>query len=1299
MEKNRIRPVKSGRTFRMSYSKSNEVLEIPNLIAIQKDSYQWFLGDGLKEVFDDISPIVDFSGNLELRFGKFRLCPDEIKHTIEECKERDATYSAPLKVEVRLHNKETDTIKEHEIYIGDLPLMTDTGSFVINGAERVIVSQLVRSPGIYFTIDHDKTGKELYSSQVIPNRGAWLEYETDSNDIFYVRVDRTRKIPVTVLIRALGWGSNEQILEIFGEEPKLLATLEKDVSNDYKSGLLELYKKIRPGEPLSTDSASSLLQGMFFDVRRYDLARVGRYKYNKKLHFRNRLNGHILADDVVDVSTGEIIAEAGTTCNRAIATKIQNSGVPYVYVDAEGRRVKVLSNLMVDASEYLNLTEEELEAAGINELVYYPVLTQILEKGLEGDELMAELRANNAELIPKHIMKEDILGSINYCLNLEYGIGQDDDIDHLGNRRIRAVGELLQNQYRIGMSRMERVVRERMSTNDPSDLTPQSLINIKPVTAAVKEFFGSSQLSQFMDQNNPLAELTHKRRLSALGPGGLSRDRAGFEVRDVHYTHYGRMCPIETPEGPNIGLINSLATYARVNKYGFIEAPYRIVDKSDAQNPRVTDEVRYFTADEEDDFVVAQANEPLDSEGHFMNKMVSGRFREETSEFEQKNIDLMDVSPRMVFSVATSMIPFLQNDDANRALMGSNMQRQAVPLMLTEAPVVGTGMEDKAAYDSGVCVVAKHAGVVERSSSKLIIVKCDDGTRDEYRLTKFSRSNQSNCYNQRPIVFKDERVEAGQVLADGPSTKNGEIALGKNPLIGFMTWEGYNYEDAVLLSERLVQEDVYTSIHIEEYAAESRDTKLGPEEITRDVPGVGDEALKDLDDRGIIRIGAEVRAGDILVGKVTPKGETELTSEERLLRAIFGEKAREVRDTSLKLPHGAYGIVVDTKVFNRQNSDELAPGVNQVVRIYIAQKRKISVGDKMAGRHGNKGVVSRVLPVEDMPFLPNGRPLDIVLNPLGVPSRMNIGQVLETHLSLAAKALGFNISTPVFDGASESDILDTLDLANDYVNREWDEFYEKYKDSLREDVMDYLGTHLEHRELWKGVPIRRDGKVRLRDGRTGEYFDSPVTIGHMHYLKLHHLVDDKIHARSTGPYSLVTQQPLGGKAQFGGQRFGEMEVWALEAYGAAYTLQEILTVKSDDVVGRVKTYEAIIKGENIPEPGVPESFKVLLKELQALALDVRVLDADNNEVEIKESTEYGNTDFRSIMEDGGKRHYSEEEFQRNGSTIQEVKNGEIADVDMDASNADDFDKDDMDGSFGSDGFDADDFDDLGDSDN
>ena len=1270
MEKNRIRPVKSGRTFRMSYSKSNEVLEIPNLIAIQKDSYQWFLGDGLKEVFDDISPIVDFSGNLELRFGKFRLCPDEIKHTIEECKERDATYSAPLKVEVRLHNKETDTIKEHEIYIGDLPLMTDTGSFVINGAERVIVSQLVRSPGIYFTIDHDKTGKELYSSQVIPNRGAWLEYETDSNDIFYVRVDRTRKIPVTVLIRALGWGSNEQILEIFGEEPKLLATLEKDVSNDYKSGLLELYKKIRPGEPLSTDSASSLLQGMFFDVRRYDLARVGRYKYNKKLHFRNRLNGHTLADDVVDVSTGEIIAEAGTTCNRAIATKIQNSGVPYVYVDVEGRRVKVLSNLMVDASEYLNLTEEELEAAGINELVYYPVLTQILEKGLEGDELMAELRANNAELIPKHIMKEDILGSINYCLNLEYGIGQDDDIDHLGNRRIRAVGELLQNQYRIGMSRMERVVRERMSTNDPSDLTPQSLINIKPVTAAVKEFFGSSQLSQFMDQNNPLAELTHKRRLSALGPGGLSRDRAGFEVRDVHYSHYGRMCPIETPEGPNIGLINSLACYARINEYGFVEAPYRKIDKTDPKNPRVTDEVVYMTADEEDNYHVAQANEALDAEGHFLRKNVSGRYREETQEYERSMFDYMDVSPKMVFSVATALIPFLQNDDANRALMGSNMQRQAVPLLTTEAPVVGTGLEVKAAVDSGVCVVAKRAGVVERSESNRIIIRAEDGTRDEYHLTKFKRSNQSNCYNQRPIVFKGERVEEGTVIADGASTSNGEIALGKNPLIGFMTWEGYNYEDAVLLSEKLVMNDVYTSVHMEEYEAEARDTKLGPEEITRYVPGVGDDALKDLDERGIIRIGAEVRAGDILVGKVTPKGETELTAEERLLRAIFGEKAREVRDTSLKVPHGEYGIVVDAKVFTRENGDELAPGVNQAVRIYIAQKRKITVGDKMAGRHGNKGVVSRVLPVEDMPFLPNGRPLDIVLNPLGVPSRMNIGQVLEIHLSLAAKVLGFNVSTPVFDGANENDIMDTLDLANDYVNMEWDEFKEKHGDELLPEVLDYLYENRDHRALWKGVPISRDGKVRLRDGRTGEYFDSPTTIGHMHYLKLHHLVDDKIHARSTGPYSLVTQQPLGGKAQFGGQRFGEMEVWALEAYGASYTLQEILTVKSDDVVGRVKTDEAIIKGNNIPEPGIPESFKVLLKELQSLGLDVRVLRDDNTEVEIMESIDYGDTDLRSVIEGDRKYHDKEEDsFGKYGFSKQHFEGEELVDLEED-SNAD-----------------------------
>ncbi len=1245
----------------MSYSRQKEVLDMPNLIAIQKDSYQWFLNEGLKEVFEDISPIADYSGHLSLEFGGFRLCTDEIKYTIEECKERDATYAAPLKVKVKLYNKEKDEIKDHEIFMGDLPLMTDTGSFVINGAERVIVSQLVRSPGIYYTIAHDKVGKRLFSSQVIPNRGAWLEYDTDSNDIFFVRVDRTRKVPVTVLIRALGWGTNQEIIELFGEEPKILASIQKDTSDNYQDGLLELYKKIRPGEPLSVDSAASLLNSMFFDPRRYDLAKVGRYKFNKKLHFKNRLNGHILAEDVVDTETGEIIAEAGTVLNRESATVIQNAAVPYVMIQTEERVVKVISNMMVDAAEYLDFDPEE---AGIHELVFYPLLKQILEENETKEEIKSAIHKNMAELIPKHITKEDIIASINYCLHLEYGVGTNDDIDHLGNRRIRAVGELLQNQYRIGLSRMERVVRERMTTQDVEGITPQSLINIKPVTAAVKEFFGSSQLSQFMDQNNPLSELTHKRRLSALGPGGLSRDRAGFEVRDVHYSHYGRMCPIETPEGPNIGLINSLATYARVNPYGFVEAPYRKVDKTDPKNPIVTDEVVYMTADEEDDYVVAQANEPLDADGHFIHNNVSGRFREETSEFEKKQIDYMDVSPKMVFSVATSMIPFLENDDANRALMGSNMQRQAVPLMLTEAPVVGTGMEDKTAVDSGVCIVAKHDGIVERSASKEIIVRCEDGTKDEYRLTKFSRSNQSNCYNQKPIVFKGEHVKAGQVIADGPSTSQGEIALGKNPLIGFMTWEGYNYEDAVLLSERLVQEDVYTSIHIEEYEAEARDTKLGPEEITRDVPGVGDDALKDLDERGIIRVGAEVRAGDILVGKVTPKGETELTAEERLLRAIFGEKAREVRDTSLKVPHGAYGIIVDAKVFTRANSDELSPGVNETVRIYIAQKRKISVGDKMAGRHGNKGVVSRVLPVEDMPFLPNGRPLDIVLNPLGVPSRMNIGQVLEIHLSLAAKALGFNIATPVFDGANEVDIMDTLDLANDYVNMSWEDFQEKYNDILKPEVMEYLGEHLDHRELWKGVPISRDGKVRLRDGRTGEYFDSPVTIGHMHYLKLHHLVDDKIHARSTGPYSLVTQQPLGGKAQFGGQRFGEMEVWALEAYGASYTLQEILTVKSDDVIGRVKTYEAIIKGENIPEPGIPESFKVLLKELQSLGLDVRVLRDDNTEVEIMENVDYGNTDFRSIME-GDDRHYNEDEFGAYGYTKQEVSDGEFVNVEED----------------------------------
>ena len=1256
-----MRPVPAGKSVRMTFSRQKEVLEMPNLIEIQKDSYQWFLKEGLREVFNDISPIADFAGHLSLEFVDFTLCQDDVKYTIEECKERDATYAAPLKVKVRLYNKDKEEINEHEIFMGDLPLMTNTGSFVINGAERVIVSQLVRSPGIYYGISHDKIGKELYSCTVIPNRGAWLEYETDSNDIFYVRVDRTRKVPVTVLVRALGFGTNAEIIDLFGEEPKLLASFGKDTSDNYHDGLLELYKKIRPGEPLSVDSAESLLNSMFFDPRRYDLAKVGRYKFNKKLQFKNRVTGHTLAETVVDVTTGEVLAEAGTSVTKELAADIQNAAVPYVYVQGPERNYKILSNMMVDLASYVDFEPKE---AGITELVYYPVLKTILEEASGDQEALKKLiQRNVGELVPKHITKEDIIASINYNMHLEGEIGTADDIDHLGNRRIRAVGELLQNQYRIGLSRMERVVRERMTTQDMDGITPQSLINIKPVTAAVKEFFGSSQLSQFMDQNNPLAELTHKRRLSALGPGGLSRDRAGFEVRDVHYTHYGRMCPIETPEGPNIGLINSLATYARVNQYGFIEAPYRVVDKTNPDNPIVTDRVIYLTADEEDNFIVAQANEQLDATGHFLRNNVSGRFREETSEFQRRNVDLMDVSPKMVFSVATSMIPFLENDDANRALMGSNMQRQAVPLLTTEAPVVGTGMEGKTAVDSGVCVVAKNAGVIERSASNEIIIRRDkDGGRDVYHLTKFKRSNQSNCYNQKPIIYKGSRVEAGEVIADGPSTQNGEIALGKNPLIGFMTWEGYNYEDAVLLSERLVQDDVYTSVHIEEYEAEARDTKLGPEEITRDVPGVGDDALKDLDERGIIRIGAEVRAGDILVGKVTPKGETELTAEERLLRAIFGEKAREVRDTSLKVPHGAYGIIVDAKVFTRENGDELSPGVNQTVRIYIAQKRKISVGDKMAGRHGNKGVVSRVLPVEDMPFLPNGRPLDIVLNPLGVPSRMNIGQVLEIHLSLAAKALGFNIATPVFDGANEIDIMDTLDVANDYVNTSWEDFREKYQDQLKPEVVEYLGEHLEHRGLWKDVPLSRDGKVRLRDGRTGEYFDSAVTIGHMHYLKLHHLVDDKIHARSTGPYSLVTQQPLGGKAQFGGQRFGEMEVWALEAYGAAYTLQEILTVKSDDVVGRVKTYEAIIKGENIPEPGIPESFKVLLKELQSLGLDVRVLRDDNTEVEIGETIDYGETDLRSIIE--GDRNYKREEQPLGalGYQEQEFKGDELVDI-------------------------------------
>ncbi len=1251
----------------MSFSTEKEVLDMPNLIEVQKDSYQWFLDEGLKEVFKDISPVTDYTGQLSLEFVDFQLCEDDVKYSIEECKERDATYAAPLKVNVHLRNNETGEIAQHDIFMGDLPLMTETGTFVINGAERVIVSQLVRSPGIYYAIGHDKIGKTLYSSTVIPNRGAWLEYETDSNDVFYVRVDRTRKVPITVLVRALGIGTNQEIIDLFGQEPKIMASLEKDPSTNYEGGVLELYKKIRPGEPEVVENAESLINSMFFDARRYDLAKVGRYKFNKKLALKNRISGQVLAEDVMDPSTGEIMFAAGTTLTREDAEAIQDAAVPFVWVQSEERNVKILSNMVVDLSGYVGFEPKEI---GITEDVYYPALEKLLEEYDDEDELKAAIEASINDLVPKHITKEDILASINYNMHLEYGIGNSDDIDHLGNRRIRAVGELLQNQYRIGLSRLERVVRERMTTQDIDSITPQSLINIKPVTAAVKEFFGSSQLSQFMDQNNPLSELTHKRRLSAHGPGGLSRDRAGFEVRDVHYTHYGRMCPIETPEGPNIGLINSLATYARINEYGFVEAPYRKLDKSDANNPVVTDEVVYLTADEEDNFIVAQANEPLDAEGHFIKNNVSGRFKEETSEFPKASVDLMDVSPKMVFSVATSMIPFLENDDANRALMGSNMQRQAVPLLKTEAPVVGTGMEAKAAVDSGVCIVAKRDGIVEISSSDKIVVKCDDGTKDEYHVIKFARSNQGNCMNQRPVVKRGDKVTKGMVIADGASTAGGEIALGKNPLIGFMTWEGYNYEDAVLLSERLVQEDVYTSVHIEEYEVEARDTKLGQEEITRDLAGLAPEALKDLDENGIIRIGAEVRAGDILVGKVTPKGETELTAEERLLRAIFGEKAREVRDTSLRVPHGAFGVIMDTKVFTRENGDELPPGVNKTVRVYIAQKRKISVGDKMAGRHGNKGVISRILPVEDMPFLPNGRPLDIVLNPLGVPSRMNIGQVLEVHLGLASKALGFNISTPVFDGANEFDIMDALEMANDYVNSDWDDFYAKYKDDTEKEVMDYLYENRDHREEWKGVPINRTGKVRLRDGRTGEEFDSPVTIGFMHYLKLHHLVDDKIHARSTGPYSLVTQQPLGGKAQFGGQRFGEMEVWALEAYGASYTLQEILTVKSDDVVGRVKTYEAIIKGDNIPEPGIPESFKVLLKEFQSLALDVRVLKDDQTEVELGETLDYGDDNVRAVIE-GDRGNYEEDNESQGYSGIDE--NDELTSLSDDDYSNDDYD--------------------------
>ena len=1275
MEKNRIRPVYYGDAMRMSYARVKEVLDMPDLLALQTDSYKWFLEEGLYEVFDDISPITDYSGNLILEFVDFTFDKENAKWSISECKDRDATYSAPIRVKVRLRNKEIDEIREQEIFMGDFPIMTDTGTFVINGAERVIVSQLVRSPGIYYDIAKDKVGKNLLTSTVIPNRGAWLEYETDSNDVFSVRVDRTRKVPVTVLIRALGIGNKQDIIDLFGEEPKIMATLEKDPTDSYEEGLIEIYKKIRPGEPPTVDSSQQLLNNMFYDPKRYDLAHVGRYKFNKKLLLKNRVSGYILAEDVADPMTGEVICEAGTKLTDELCDKIQNAGAPSVTVRIdeieEGKTTKVLSNLAVDIDGYIEqfgLTKEDL---GIEEKVYLPVLMNILEANDDADSFKAAVKANMHELVPKHITMEDIMASINYCIHLDYGIGTRDDIDHLGNRRIRAVGELLQNQFRIGMSRMERVVRERMTTQDHDSIVPQSLINIKPVTAAIKEFFGSSQLSQFMDQNNPLSELTHKRRLSALGPGGLSRDRAGFEVRDVHSSHYGRMCPIETPEGPNIGLINSLACYAKINKYGFIEAPYRIVDKS-GEVPVVTENVIYVTADEEEKYIIAQANEPLDENNHFVHDKVTCRDGEENVQVAPVNVDLMDVSPRQLVSVATALIPFLQNDDVTRALMGSNMQRQAVPLLTTDSAVVGTGMEMKAAKDSGDVVVAEQDGVVEAVDAAKIVVKNSDDRRQVYELLKFKRSNQSNCVNQRPIVNKGDSIKKGQIIADGPSTKNGELALGKNPLIGFMTWEGYNYEDAVLLSERLVMDDVYTSIHIEEYESEARNTKLGDEEITRDIPNVGDDALKDLDETGIIRIGAEVSPNDILVGKVTPKGETELTAEERLLRAIFGEKAREVRDTSLRVPHGAGGIVVDVKVFTRENGDELAPGVNQNVRVYIAQKRKISVGDKMAGRHGNKGVVSRVLPVEDMPYLPNGRPLDIVLNPLGVPSRMNIGQVLEIHLGLASNALGWKVSTPVFEGANEEDIMQSLDMANDYANKSWEEFKDKWAETLKPEVLEYLGNHLDHRDEWRGVPIDHTGRVKLRDGRTGEEFDNPTTIGFMHYLKLHHLVDDKIHARSTGPYSLVTQQPLGGKAQFGGQRFGEMEVWALEAYGASYTLQEILTVKSDDIVGRVKTYEAIVKDENIPEPGVPESFKVLLKELQALGLDIKILREDNTEVEIQESIDDVD-DFNINVNIEGVESDTEEETKNDGKVSLENVLGDIDldDIDVDEEDSDD----------------------------
>ncbi len=1268
-----VHPVNFGKSKRMSYSSIDEVMDMPNLIEVQKNSYNWFLEEGLKEVFNDISPITDYSGNLILEFVDYSL-EGKPKYNVEECKERDVTYSAPLKVRIRLANKSNNEVKEQEVFMGDFPLMTEQGTFIINGAERVIVSQLVRSPGVYYNESIDKTGKRLHAATVIPNRGAWLEYEMDSNDIMWVRIDRTRKVPITVFLKALGFGTEQQIEGLLGEDERIKASLLKDVTKSAEEGLIEVYRRLRPGEPPTVESAKSLLDVLFFDAKRYDLAKVGRYKFNKKLSLSSRLSGQILQDDVIDPRTGEVLAKAGEKIKREKAQEIQNAGINEIYVVTEEKPVKIVGNNVVDINKYLDFDISSME---IKELVNLTVLKEILENNETEEGIKEEIKNRITDLIPKHIVVDDIIATVSYALNIIYGVGSVDDIDHLGNRRLRSVGELLQNQFRIGLSRMERVVRERMTIQDIDLVTPQQLINIRPVSASIKEFFGSSQLSQFMDQTNPLAELTHKRRLSALGPGGLSRERAGFEVRDVHHSHYSRMCPIETPEGPNIGLIGSLSTYARINEYGFIEAPYRVVKTDENGEKVVTNEIVYVTADVEDDLIVAQANEPLDAEGHFKEKKVAARIRHEIIVVPVSEVEYMDVSPKQVVSVATAMIPFLENDDANRALMGSNMQRQAVPLIKSEYAIVGTGMEYKAAIDSGVVIKAIDSGVVEKVSANEIIIKNSNVQKDKYKLSKFTRSNQGTCINQRPFVKKGEMVKKGQVIANGPSTDLGEIALGKNVLIGFMAWEGYNYEDAILISEKLVKEDVFTSIHIEEYESEARDTKLGPEEITRDIPNVGDDALKDLDERGIIRIGAEVRTGDILVGKVTPKGETELTAEERLLRAIFGEKAREVRDTSLRVPHGEAGIVVDVKVFTRDNGDELSPGVNQLVRVYIAQKRKISVGDKMAGRHGNKGVISRILPEEDMPFLPNGTPLEIVLNPLGVPSRMNIGQVLEVHLGLAAKALGWKISTPVFDGANENEIMDTLEMANKVIQvkkqlkhiKDKLVVTEKTKDN-EPDISDNKGIIEEYlkdnvfriddrlaaikekievtdlydrhkiEDLIKefgdnpldDIAMDRTGKIELRDGRTGEYFDKPIAVGYMYILKLLHLVDDKIHARSTGPYSLVTQQPLGGKAQFGGQRFGEMEVWALEAYGAAHTLQEILTVKSDDVVGRVKTYEAIVKGENIPEPGAPEAFKVLIKELQSLALDVKVFTEEKEEIVIKESVEDNLEDISNEME-------------------------------------------------------------------